>query len=72
MTPEPSDRRLRAARIMALAQDTFGAAPKAGAWLHRPTAALGGKRPLDLLDTDEGARDVETRLGRIAHGIIAR
>jgi uncharacterized protein (DUF2384 family) len=33
--------------------------------------ALAGESPLDLLDTDEGAREVETLLGRIAHGIAA-
>jgi uncharacterized protein (DUF2384 family) len=32
---------------------------------------LAGERPLDLLDTDEGAREVETLLGRISHGIAA-
>jgi uncharacterized protein (DUF2384 family) len=32
---------------------------------------LGGQAPLDLLDTDAGARAVETLLGRIAYGIAA-
>ncbi|NYZ14517.1 DUF2384 domain-containing protein [Azospirillum sp. RWY-5-1] len=71
LTPEQSDRLMRVARVVALAEDTFGAQPKAAAWLRRPTTALGGERPLDLLDTDEGAREVETLLGRIAHGIAA-
>lgn len=30
-----------------------------------------GERPFDLLDTAEGARAVETLLGRIAYGIAA-
>lgn len=71
LTAEQSDRLLRVARVLAIAEDTFGDAGKAGAWLRRPTAPLGGERPLDLLDTDEGAREVETLLGRIAHGIAA-
>lgn len=71
LTPEQSDRLLRVARIVALAEDTFGTRPKADTWLRRPTAALADERPLDLLDTDEGAREVETLLGRIAHGIAA-
>lgn len=71
LTSEQSDRLLRVARIIATADETFGTADKAGTWLRRPTQALAGERPLDLLDTDEGAREVETLLGRIAHGIAA-
>ena len=71
LTAEQSDRLIRAARLLADAEDTFGSSEKAGVWLRRPTQALGGERPLDVLDTEEGAREVETLLGRIAHGIAA-
>jgi putative toxin-antitoxin system antitoxin component (TIGR02293 family) len=71
LTPEQSDRLVRVARLIAVAEETFGSQGKANIWLRRPTAALGGDRPLDLLDTDEGARQVETLLGRIGHGIAA-
>jgi putative toxin-antitoxin system antitoxin component (TIGR02293 family) len=71
LTPEQSDRLVRVARVLALAETTFGSQEKAGLWLRRPTAVFEGERPLDLLDTDEGAREVETLLGRIAHGIAA-
>jgi putative toxin-antitoxin system antitoxin component (TIGR02293 family) len=71
LTPEQSDRLVRVARLIAVAEETFGSQEKANIWLRRPTTALGGEAPLDLLDTDEGARQVETLLGRIAHGIAA-
>ena len=71
LTPEQSDRLVRVARVIAAAQVTFGSREKASMWLRRPTAALAGESPLELLDTDEGAREVETLLGRIAHGIAA-
>jgi putative toxin-antitoxin system antitoxin component (TIGR02293 family) len=71
LTADQSDRLLRAARVIAMAEETFGNQEKAAGWLRRPTAPLAGERPLDLLDTDEGAREVETLLGRIAHGIAA-
>ena len=58
-------------RVVAAAEETFGSREKAGTWLRRPTIALAGESPLDLLDTDEGAREVETLLGRVAHGIAA-
>jgi putative toxin-antitoxin system antitoxin component (TIGR02293 family) len=71
LTPEQSDRLVRVARVIAAAEETFGSREKAGTWLRRPTRALAGERPLDLLDTDEGAREVEILLGRIAYGIAA-
>jgi putative toxin-antitoxin system antitoxin component (TIGR02293 family) len=71
LTPEQSDRLVRVARVLAAAEETFGSREKAGAWLRRPTQALDGEAPLHLLDTDEGARAVETLLGRIGHGIAA-
>jgi putative toxin-antitoxin system antitoxin component (TIGR02293 family) len=71
LTAEQSDRLVRVARVIAAAEETFGDERKSREWLRRPTAALAGERPLDLLDTDEGAREVETLLGRIGHGIAA-
>lgn len=71
LTAEQSDRLVRVARMLAMAEETFGNKDKAAAWLRRPTTALGGERPLSLLDTDEGAREVEILLGRISHGIAA-
>jgi putative toxin-antitoxin system antitoxin component (TIGR02293 family) len=71
LTPEQSDRLVRVARVLASAEATFGSLEKAGAWLRRPTTALAGERPLHLLDTDEGAREVSQLLGRIGHGIAA-
>lgn len=71
LTPEQSDRLVRVARLLAAAEETFGSQERAGGWLRRPTTVLAGERPLDLLDTDEGTREVETLLGRIDHGIAA-
>lgn len=71
LTAGQSDRLLRVARILALAEETFANRAKAQAWLRRPTRPLAGERPLDLLDTEEGARAVEQLLGHIAHGIAA-
>jgi putative toxin-antitoxin system antitoxin component (TIGR02293 family) len=71
LTPEQSGRLVRVARVIAAAEETFGSREKAGTWLRRKTTALAGESPLDLLDTDEGAREVETLLGRVAHGIAA-
>lgn len=71
LTAEQSDRLLRVARVLANAEETFGSTEKARRWLRLSSQALGGECPLDLLDTDEGAREVDTLLGRISHGLGA-
>ena len=68
---DESDRLLRLGRIAAMAEEVLGTPAKAAAWLRNPNRALGGPRPLDRLDTDLGARQVEQILGRIAHGIYS-
>lgn len=40
-------------------------------WLKRSNPALGGAVPLDLLNTDEGAAQVDTILGRIDYGVYS-
>jgi len=71
LSPEESDRMMRVARVFAQTKETLGDSAKAGRWLQRPNLALGGERPLDLLDTDAGRHDVETILGRIEWGIYS-
>jgi putative toxin-antitoxin system antitoxin component (TIGR02293 family) len=63
-----SDRLYRLARIVALAKQYIGDEQLAMRWLKRPNRALGGKVPLELVDTELGARAVENVLGRIAFG----
>jgi putative toxin-antitoxin system antitoxin component (TIGR02293 family) len=71
LTREESDRVTRVARIVAMAEETFGNREKASRWLHKPKRGFGGQTPIDLLDTEEGARVVEDQLFRIAHGLAA-
>lgn len=61
----------RKARIAALANRYLGDEDLAQRWLERPNLALGGRTPLSLLDTDQGARAVENVLGRIAYGSVS-
>lgn len=66
-----SDRTVRLARVYASAVGMISDADKAVEWLQMPNRALGGKRPIDQLDTDVGAREVEDILGRIAYGVYS-
>ncbi|MGH7771374.1 MAG: type II RES/Xre toxin-antitoxin system antitoxin [Candidatus Binatia bacterium] len=68
---DESDRLLRLARASAQAAATLGSEEKAAQWLRRPNRALGNLAPLDLIDSDIGARQVEEVLGRIEHGNIS-
>lgn len=71
LTSDQSDKLMRTARVIAAAEDTFGSKEKAAAWLRRATTALNGQAPISLLDTNEGAAQVEALLVRIDHGIAA-
>ncbi len=71
LSAEQSDRLVRILRVIQEVEEAFANPDKAYRWLRRPTSALADNAPLDLLDTDVGARRVETLLGRIAHGIAA-
>jgi putative toxin-antitoxin system antitoxin component (TIGR02293 family) len=68
---DESDRLFRIGRIAALAEDILGGRAKAAAWLQEGNRALGGRAPLQQLDTDLGARQLEDLLLRIAHGVYS-
>ena len=68
---DESDRLLRLGRIASLAEQVLGRREKAVAWLRKPNKALGGASPLDRLDTDIGAEQVEQVISRIAHGVYS-
>jgi putative toxin-antitoxin system antitoxin component (TIGR02293 family) len=69
--PDESDRLFRVARIATLAEEGLGGREQAARWLKRPNRALGNAVPLDHLDTDLGAREVEDILARISHGVYS-
>lgn len=71
MTPAESERAWRMANIIALADRVFANHTKGMRWLHTPMRRLEGQSPLDVLDTDIGARLVEEALGQIDAGYFA-
>ncbi|MBI4545378.1 MAG: DUF2384 domain-containing protein [Gemmatimonadetes bacterium] len=71
LSPAESDRLARVVRIIARAEEALGERDKAYRWLRKANRSLAGRRPLDLLDSDAGARMVERVLGRIEHGIYS-
>jgi putative toxin-antitoxin system antitoxin component (TIGR02293 family) len=66
-----SDRLYRLARIFSLACEVLEDEDQAKEWIRRPQVGLGGEKPLDLLHTEAGAREVEDLLWRIEYGVIS-
>lgn len=71
LSRDESDKALRLARIAGHAIAVFGSDTRARAWLQAPQVGLGGEIPLDYAETEVGAREVESLLGRIDHGVYA-
>jgi putative toxin-antitoxin system antitoxin component (TIGR02293 family) len=71
LTVEESDRAVRLLRVQTLAEETFGDKGKAGVWLRRPLIELNRESPLDIAQTEAGARLIETLLAKIAWGAAA-
>jgi putative toxin-antitoxin system antitoxin component (TIGR02293 family) len=69
LKPEESERIERLARVMALAEQAFGATADARRFLTTPHPEMGGERPLDVALTELGARQVEEVLWRMEYGL---
>jgi putative toxin-antitoxin system antitoxin component (TIGR02293 family) len=68
---DESEKTIRLARVFTEATELFdGDGDKAREWLKRSNRALAGKRPLDMLNTELGARQVELVIGRLREGIF--
>jgi putative toxin-antitoxin system antitoxin component (TIGR02293 family) len=71
LSDEETDRMVRVARILSLANSVFGNPEKALKWLRTESGGMGGRRPLSMLRTDAGGRVVEHRLWQIDEGMFA-
>ena len=69
LTPVESERFLRLVRVVARAEHVLGARDAALDWLRTPNPALGGEKPMSLLDTEIGAHAVNEVLGRIEYTV---
>jgi putative toxin-antitoxin system antitoxin component (TIGR02293 family) len=71
LKPALSDRLYRTAKIVACAERALDDRLQAMQWLEVRQAGLGDRIPMELLETDAGAREVEEELARIEHGFTA-
>jgi putative toxin-antitoxin system antitoxin component (TIGR02293 family) len=61
----------RLLRVTKAAHKTFDKDDFARQWLRLPNPALNNRVPIELAETDAGAREVEDVIGRIAYGLYS-
>jgi putative toxin-antitoxin system antitoxin component (TIGR02293 family) len=66
-----SERVIEIAEVVSRGLEVFGSADNLRQWLHSSIIALGGKKPVELLDTSFGVRMILKLLGRIEHGVYS-
>lgn len=72
LSQDESERLLRISRVFERAVALHeGDQAAAHDWLETPIPALGRQKPLDLVQTEPGAREVEDLIGRIEHGVVS-
>jgi putative toxin-antitoxin system antitoxin component (TIGR02293 family) len=70
LSSENTGKLVRIARIQHQARKIFSTNEAVSGWLRSPAPALEGALPIDLVDTDLGAREVESVLNGIAYGNV--
>jgi putative toxin-antitoxin system antitoxin component (TIGR02293 family) len=70
LSAEESERLFRLAHLFRQAVELFaGDEEAAREWMQAPRPALGGRAPLELARTEVGARQVETLIHQLGHGV---
>jgi len=64
------DRLFRIARIFALAVSVLESEEMARKWLHRAQRGLGGRAPIQVIQTEAGAQEVTDLLEKIEYGVL--
>jgi putative toxin-antitoxin system antitoxin component (TIGR02293 family) len=71
LSPGETERAIRVASIVRLAEKVFGSPEKALRWLRHSSERLGGRTPFSMLQTEAGGREIESMLHGIDHGIYS-
>ncbi len=69
MPPDVASKAWVLAETLARGAEVFGGREEAERWLSRPAMGLDGQRPIDLLQTLQGAEIVSDFLTRLEHGV---
>lgn len=64
-----SERILLLAELLSYGREVFESRDRFNIWIKTPSNALGGKTPLELMDTLYGIEEVKKELGRIEYSV---
>jgi len=71
LSAEESEHLVRVATLLDTAARLFGGVAAGADWMRSGNPALGGASPLAFADTEIGAREVESLLGRVEFGVYS-
>ena len=71
LSPAETERAVRVASIIRLAERVFGNPDKAMGWLRYPNNRLDERTPMSMLHTEAGGKLVESMLLGIEHGVFS-
>lgn len=71
LRPDVSDRVLEIGTLYLEGIDLFGSKEAFNEWLNFHLMALGGEKPIKLLNSSNGIQLVRDIMGRIAHGVFS-
>ncbi len=71
LSMDESDKAVRSARVLAQAEQAFGNREKALSWMRKAKQRFEGETPMEMLQTEAGARLVEEMLIQIDQGMFA-
>lgn len=71
LSHEETDRMVRVARIVSLAENVFCDHAKALLWLRTADDRIGERTPLSMLQSDAGGRLIESMLWQIDEGVYS-
>ncbi|QDK79378.1 DUF2384 domain-containing protein [Spirosoma sp. KCTC 42546] len=66
-----TEKALQLASLYKQGEDIFGEAWKFRGWMNHPSPIFGGKKPIELLDSQFGFQAVQDELVRIDWGVLA-
>jgi len=69
LSPSEGANLIESIRLIDRATEVIGSLAAALKWLQAEIRSLGGRRPMELLNTPIGRREVERILGRIEYGV---
>lgn len=68
---EVTEKALQVANLYIQGEEVFGESWRFRGWMNHPSPVLGGKKPIELLDTAYGFHLVSDEIIRIEHGVLA-